>query len=87
MGDIDDLDDWENDAIVPVDAAIGIIPPWLEAALSTEADGCPLHARAAYAAIMRFFIGSPTSYRSLRTSLGRSKHPHQVAITHASLER
>jgi hypothetical protein len=49
MGDNDDLDDWETDAIVPVDAAIGIIPSWLEAALSTEAAGCPLHARAAYA--------------------------------------
>jgi hypothetical protein len=48
MVDIDDLDGWETDAIVPVDAAIGIIPPWLEAALSAEAAGCPLHARSSH---------------------------------------
>ena len=75
MGDNDDLDDWETDAIVPVDAAIGIIPSWLEAALSTEAAGCPLHARAAYAAIMRFFIGSPTSKGLFFRQLWRESDP------------
>ena len=75
MGDTDDLDDWETDAVVPVDAAIGIIPSWLEAALSTEAAGCPLHARAAYAAIMRFFIGSPTSKGLFFRQLWRDPDP------------
>ena len=57
----EDLDSWETVVLPPLDTDSGVVPDWLEAALSTEAAGCPLHARAAYAAIMRFFIGSPTS--------------------------
>jgi hypothetical protein len=80
MGDDnDDLDNWETDVIEPVDTAVGVIPAWLEAALFTEAAGCPLHARAAYSAIMRFFIGFPASKGLFFRQLWRKSDPfHQM---------
>ena len=50
--DHEDLDSWESVVLPPLDTDSGVVPAWLEAALSIEAAGCPLHARAAYAAII-----------------------------------
>ena len=43
MGDTDDLDNWETVVLEPLDTASGVVPAWLEAALSTEAAGPWLH--------------------------------------------
>ena len=43
MGDDDYLENWETVVLEPLDTASGVVPAWLEAALSAEAAGCPLH--------------------------------------------
>ena len=61
MDDADDLDAWETAILPAINVADGVIPAWLEAALSHEAAACPLTSTGAFNAIMRFFIGTPAA--------------------------
>ena len=42
MNDMDELDSWETVVLPAINVAVGIIPDWLEAALSPEVAACPL---------------------------------------------